>query len=75
MDRYVAAIFRATSHLIGIGYGINSPARIEDTVLVLFSMLTGATFFALFVAYCTDIIQSLDISGKQYLNHVSMARK
>eukprot|EP00911_Craspedida_sp_UC1_P002578 UC1_evm1s1911 len=47
--QYGWALFKALSHMLCIGYGRDPPQIVSEAWLTMFSMLTGATFYALFI--------------------------
>ncbi|XP_075259017.1 potassium/sodium hyperpolarization-activated cyclic nucleotide-gated channel 3-like isoform X2 [Convolutriloba macropyga] len=65
-QQYSWSLFRAMSHMLGIGYGQRAPANMMDLWLVMVSMLSGATCYALFIGQATNIIQQLNSSRRQY---------
>lgn len=66
MKQYTWALFKALSHMLCIGYGKFPPQNMTDTWLTILSMLSGATFYALFLGHTTTLIQSFDTSRRLY---------
>jgi hypothetical protein len=54
------------SHMLCIGYGRFPPQNLADLWLTIFSMMAGATCYAMFLGHATNLIQSLDSSRRQY---------
>lgn len=48
--QYGWAIFKTLSHMLCIGYGQFIPRLLSEALLTIFTMVTGATFYALFIA-------------------------
>ncbi|EDO34316.1 predicted protein, partial [Nematostella vectensis] len=65
-EQYCWSLFKAMSHMLCIGYGRYPPQNIAEVWVTTFSMLTGATFYAMFIAYCINFIQQLDSPGRNY---------
>ena len=57
--------------MLSIGYGMEPPYTIEEMWLVIISMMLGASFYALFIAYLSGLVVSWDASGRQYEEKVS----
>ncbi|KAM7055419.1 potassium/sodium hyperpolarization-activated cyclic nucleotide-gated channel 3 isoform 2-T2 [Molossus nigricans] len=64
--QYSHALFKAMSHMLCIGYGQQAPVGMPDIWLTMFSMIVGATCYAMFIGHATALIQSLDSSRRQY---------
>ncbi|XP_038073833.1 potassium/sodium hyperpolarization-activated cyclic nucleotide-gated channel 1-like [Patiria miniata] len=65
-EQYTWALFKAMSHMLCIGYGRFPPQSMTDLWLTMFSMIIGASCFALFIGHATNLIQSMDSSSRQY---------
>lgn len=65
-EQYIWALFKALSHMLCIGYGRHPPQNIPETCVTISSMMTGATFYALFIAYSINVIQTMDSPGRNY---------
>ncbi|XP_075265969.1 potassium/sodium hyperpolarization-activated cyclic nucleotide-gated channel 3-like, partial [Convolutriloba macropyga] len=65
-EQYSWALFRAMSHMLCIGYGQEPPTSIMDLWLVMISMISGATCYALFIGNATNMIHQFDSSRRQY---------
>ncbi|XP_068739809.1 potassium/sodium hyperpolarization-activated cyclic nucleotide-gated channel 2-like isoform X2 [Montipora capricornis] len=65
-EQYFWALFKALSHMLCIGYGRHPPQNMPETCVTITSMMTGATFYALFIAYSINVIQSMDSPGRSY---------
>ena len=72
-EQYSWALFKAMSHMLCIGYGRFPPQNMTDLWLTMFSMMAGATCYAMILGHATSIIQSLDSSRRQYREKASMA--
>ena len=73
-EQYTWSLFKALSHMLCIGYGRYPPQSTTDVWLVMVSMLTGATCYAMFVGHATTLIQSFDTSKRLYREKVSLVR-
>jgi len=73
-EQYTWSLFKALSHMLCIGYGRYPPQSITDVWLVMVSMLTGATCYAMFVGHATTLIQSFDTSKRLYREKVLFDR-
>lgn len=69
-EQYLWALFKALSHMLCIGYGRHPPQNIPETCVTISSMMTGATFYALFIAYSINVIQTMDSPGRNYREKV-----
>ncbi|KAG7457694.1 hypothetical protein MATL_G00230030 [Megalops atlanticus] len=65
-EQYSFAVFKAMSHMLCIGYGIQAPTTMTDVWLTMLSMIVGATCYAMFLGHATTLVQSLDSSRRQY---------
>ena len=70
-EQYSWALFKAMSHMLCIGYGRFPPQNMTDLWLTMFSMMAGATCYAMILGHATSIIQSLDSSRRQYREKVT----
>ena len=70
-ERYSHCVFRSASHMLSIGYGMEPPYNLAEMWLVIISMMLGASFYALFIAYLSGLVVSWDASGRQYEEKVS----
>ena len=68
--QYSWALFKAMSHMLCIGYGRYPPANLSEAYITIFSMITGATFYALFIAHSMAYIQHVDSARRQYAEKV-----
>ena len=57
--------------MLCIGYGRHPPQNMPETCVTITSMMTGATFYALFIAYSINVIQSMDSPGRSYREKVT----
>ena len=69
-EKYLWALFKALSHMLCIGYGRYPPQNIPETCITISSMMTGATFYALFIAYSINVIQTMDSPSRNYKEKV-----
>ena len=58
------------SHMLCIGYGRYPPANLSEAYITIFSMITGATFYALFIAHSMAYIQHVDSARRLYAEKV-----
>ncbi|CAK9299985.1 unnamed protein product [Gordionus sp. m RMFG-2023] len=65
-EQYSWSFFKAMSHMLSIGYGRFPPQNLTDMWLTIFSMVSGATCYALFIGHATNLIQSLESANRQY---------
>eukprot|EP00090_Calanus_glacialis_P035889 TRINITY_DN61207_c0_g1_i1.p1 TRINITY_DN61207_c0_g1~~TRINITY_DN61207_c0_g1_i1.p1 ORF type:complete len:556 (+),score=159.93 TRINITY_DN61207_c0_g1_i1:195-1670(+) len=63
------------SHMLCIGYGRFPPQNMTDLWLTMFSMMAGATCYAMILGHATSIIQSLDSSRRQYREKVKQVEE
>lgn len=73
-EQYFWALFKALSHMLCIGYGRHPPQNIPETCVTISSMMTGATFYALFIAYSINVIQTMDSPGRSYKEKVRSSK-
>ncbi len=62
-------------HKACLGYGRDVPRESEDILCTIFSIMVGATFFALFIGNLSSILINVDVAQKKYaeiLNEVSI---
>ena len=59
--------------MLCIGYGRFPPQNIQEVFLTAFSMLSGATGYSIFIAYCIAAIQQTDSSRRQYYERVRIS--
>lgn len=52
--------------MLAVGYGQGPPTTTTETWVVMVSMLTGITLYAMFVAYMARLVATLDYSGHKY---------
>eukprot|EP00111_Clytia_hemisphaerica_P021477 TCONS_00063185-protein len=64
--QYGWALFKTLSHMLCIGYGRYIPALLDEALITIFSMVTGATFYALFIAHSMAFIIQRDSSKSTY---------
>jgi len=65
-EQYGWALFKALSHMLCIGYGRFIPTLLSEATITIFSMVTGATFYALFIAHSMAYIQQRDSARRLY---------
>jgi len=65
-DQYSWAFFRALSHMLCIGYGLEPPFTLGDAWTMNISMLSGASLFAVFVGIITSLLIQLDTGTSDY---------
>ena len=70
--QYGWALFKTLSHMLCIGYGRYIPALLDEALLTIFSMVTGATFYALFIAHSMAFIIRRDSSKTTYQEKVRL---
>ena len=56
--------------MLCIGYGRFIPQLLSEAVLTIFSMITGATFYALFIAHSMAYLQQNDSARRQFQEKV-----
>lgn len=57
--------------MLCIGYGRFIPQLLSEAWFTIFSMITGATFYALFIAHSMAYIHESDSARRQYQEKVS----
>jgi len=65
-SQYGWALFKTLSHMLCIGYGRFIPMLLSEAIITIFSMVTGATFYALFIAHSMAFIIQKDSSKNRY---------
>ncbi|KAL1493497.1 hypothetical protein AB1Y20_017202 [Prymnesium parvum] len=65
---YSHAFFSALSHMLSIGYGLGFPRLVEEMWLTIFTMLLGATMYALVLAFAVNAFSSTDHPSRMYHN-------
>ena len=68
--QYGWALFKTLSHMLCIGYGRFIPMLLSEAIITIFSMVTGATFYALFIAHSMAYIIQNDSSKTTYQEKV-----
>ena len=72
---YSHAFFVALSHMLSIGYGLDSPELLGELWATVASMLMGAVFYAISVATACNIISSTDHPSRVYQNTLESANE
>ena len=65
-EQYSWSLFKAISHMLCIGFGRWPPQNITEVWLTIISMTIGAMFYALYIGNMSDLILSIDYSGRIY---------
>ena len=65
--QYGWALFKTLSHMLSIGYGRFTPVLLSEALLTTFTMVTGATFYALFIAQSMAYLIESNYSKISYL--------
>eukprot|EP00056_Hartaetosiga_gracilis_P017603 m.7812 g.7812 ORF g.7812 m.7812 type:complete len:890 (+) comp5917_c0_seq2:238-2907(+) len=71
--QYSWALFKALSHMLCIGYGRFPPRSVTEAWFTMFSMVIGATFYAIFIGQISSITLSIDSAGRVYREKVKEA--
>jgi hyperpolarization activated cyclic nucleotide-gated potassium channel 2 len=69
-QQYAWCLFKSMSHMLTIGYGVNTPHVMSDLWTSIFVMFTGALTFALFLSQIISIVDQMKISGTRFKRHV-----
>lgn len=69
--QYSWSLFQALSHMLCIGYGPYPPQNVTEVWLTIFSMVIGATFYAIFIGQMSSMMLSIDAAGRSYSEKVS----
>lgn len=64
--QYGWALFATLSHMLSSGYGRSNPVILSEAVVTIISMVTGATFYALFIAHSMSYIAQSESSKSSY---------
>ncbi|XP_057290465.1 potassium/sodium hyperpolarization-activated cyclic nucleotide-gated channel 1-like [Hydractinia symbiolongicarpus] len=64
--QYGWALFKTLSHMLCIGYGRFIPELLSEAIATIFTMVTGATFYALFIAHSMAYVIQSDLSNNVY---------
>lgn len=65
-EQYQWAIFRSTSQMFCIGYGLIMPRDTVDLVATMLGNLTGGVVFAVFIGQCTSWLENMDTTRTAY---------
>jgi len=65
-ERYWMGFFRSLSQMLCIGYGLSPPEDFYDLLCCMWSMISGAIVFAIFVGNVTSLIQTSEASKQSY---------
>ena len=68
MHCYTVAFFTAFSNALCVSYGVVTPSRIEELWVMLLSMVSGASMYAVALAVACNILQSVDHASRRYQN-------
>eukprot|EP00055_Hartaetosiga_balthica_P010885 m.47825 g.47825 ORF g.47825 m.47825 type:complete len:725 (-) comp7362_c0_seq1:871-3045(-) len=71
--QYSWALFKALSHMLCIGYGRFPPRSVTEAWFTMFSMVIGATFYAIFIGQISSITLSIDSAGRVYREKIQEA--
>eukprot|EP00730_Choanoeca_flexa_P018419 TRINITY_DN8953_c0_g1_i2.p1 TRINITY_DN8953_c0_g1~~TRINITY_DN8953_c0_g1_i2.p1 ORF type:complete len:543 (+),score=123.99 TRINITY_DN8953_c0_g1_i2:46-1629(+) len=69
--QYTWSLFQALSHMLCIGYGRYPPRNITEVWLTIFSMVIGATFYAIFIGQMSSMMLSIDAASRAYSEKLS----
>lgn len=69
--QYAWSLFKALSHMLCIGYGQFPPITLTECWLTIWSVLMGATFYAMFIGHMTTVMASIDTASRSYSLKVS----
>jgi hyperpolarization activated cyclic nucleotide-gated potassium channel 2 len=61
--------------MLCIGFGRWPPQNTTEVWLTIISMMTGATFYALFIGNMSTLLLSIDSSGRLYSEKVCVATR
>jgi hyperpolarization activated cyclic nucleotide-gated potassium channel 2 len=70
--QYSWSLFQALSHMLCIGYGRYPPQNATEVWLTIFSMVIGATFYAIFIGQMSSMMLSIDAASRSYSEKVGM---
>ena len=65
---YTVSFFTAFSNALCVSYGIVTPSRLDELWIMLLSMVTGASMYAVALAVACNILQSVDHASRRYQN-------
>ena len=70
-EQYVWAVFKSMSHMLCIGYGRDPPQLTSELIIVIPSMLMGATCYVLLIARISSLLMTVDSAGREYTERLS----
>jgi len=68
--QYTYSIFNSLSHMLCIGYGLDSPRTTSEVWMTIWSMTSGAALFSGIIGSITAVLLSFDSSGQRYVSHM-----
>lgn len=74
LEQYSWSFFKAICHMISIGFGRFPPMNVTEMWMTTFSIMLGATFYALFIGTMSTLLLAVDASGRLYNERVGPQR-
>ena len=72
--QYFWSVFMASSHMLVIGFGGQSPVSIVDMWVTIYSMVSGAATFACIISEITSLIRSMEHSAVDYTEKITRVK-
>lgn len=69
-QQYFWCLFKSMSHMLTIGYGVNTPTLMSDLWTSIFVMFVGALTFALFLSQIISLVDQMKITATNFKRHV-----
>ncbi|PIK50004.1 hyperpolarization-gated and cyclic nucleotide regulated channel [Apostichopus japonicus] len=74
-EQYSWSFFKSMCHMLSIGYGRFPPANLSDLWTTTFSIVLGASFYALFIGNMSTLLLSVDASGRLYNEKINQVKE
>ncbi|XP_072179519.1 potassium/sodium hyperpolarization-activated cyclic nucleotide-gated channel 4-like isoform X1 [Diadema setosum] len=75
MEQYSWSFFKAICHMLSIGFGRFPPMNLTEMWMTTFSMMLGATFYALFIGTMSTLLLAVDASGRLYNERLNQVKE
>lgn len=69
-EAYFWSLFKSFSHMLSIGYGVNTANVQTDMIGTIFALFVGKLVFALFLSQMISLIDSINMSEKIFKRHL-----
>ncbi|XP_054768061.2 potassium/sodium hyperpolarization-activated cyclic nucleotide-gated channel 4-like isoform X1 [Lytechinus pictus] len=75
IEQYSWSFFKAICHMISIGFGRFPPMNVTEMWMTTFSIMLGATFYALFIGTMSSLLLAVDASGRLYNERLNQVKE